>query len=86
MEAGGVEPPSEKRYDTKTTCLALFRCAANPCELTARSPSALRTSKKCGRLVRLVSPGAPDRNALASLLCDVSIQARKQSSRRRVLN
>ena len=24
VEAGGVEPPSEKRYDTKTTCLAHF--------------------------------------------------------------
>src|SRR5216684_110230 len=24
VEAGGVEPPSEKRYDTKPTCLAQF--------------------------------------------------------------
>ena len=85
MEAGGVEPPSEKRYDTKTTCLALFGVRPDPCEPAARSPPALRTSKKRGRLVRLVSPGAPDRNALASLLCDVSIQARRRSSRRRVL-
>jgi hypothetical protein len=26
MEAGGVEPPSEKRYDTKPTCLAGSVC------------------------------------------------------------
>jgi len=25
LEAGGVEPPSEKRYETKPTCLAQFR-------------------------------------------------------------
>jgi adenine-specific DNA-methyltransferase len=25
VEAGGVEPPSEKRYGSKTTCLAQFR-------------------------------------------------------------
>ena len=25
VEAGGVEPPSEKRCDTKPTCLAQFR-------------------------------------------------------------
>ncbi len=24
VEAGGVEPPSEKRYEPKTTCLAQF--------------------------------------------------------------
>jgi len=24
MEAGGVEPPSEKRYATKPTCLSQF--------------------------------------------------------------
>jgi len=24
VEAGGVEPPSEKRYDTEPTCLAQF--------------------------------------------------------------
>jgi len=24
VEAGGVEPPSEKRYDAKPTCLAQF--------------------------------------------------------------
>src|SRR5882762_9988056 len=30
VEAGGVEPPSEKRYDTKPTCLAQFRCFRPP--------------------------------------------------------
>jgi hypothetical protein len=25
VEAGGVEPPSEKRYGSKPTCLAQFR-------------------------------------------------------------
>src|SRR5229473_3214874 len=30
VEAGGVEPPSEKRYDTKPTCLAQFRLVRPP--------------------------------------------------------
>jgi len=30
VEAGGVEPPSEKRYGPKTTCLALFRLFRQP--------------------------------------------------------
>jgi hypothetical protein len=30
VEAGGVEPPSEKRCDTKPTCLAQFRCFRPP--------------------------------------------------------
>ena len=30
VEAGGVEPPSEKRYDTKPTCLAQFHCFRPP--------------------------------------------------------
>ena len=47
MEAGGVEPPSEKRYATKPTCLAQFRLV---------SPAALRMSKKRSRLVRWFSP------------------------------
>ena len=33
LEAGGVEPPSEKRYETKPTCLAQFR---------VRNPGGLR--------------------------------------------
>jgi len=44
MEAGGVEPPSEKRYDTKTTCLALFRCAAKL--LRACRPFAFRAQNE----------------------------------------
>jgi hypothetical protein len=30
VEAGGVEPPSEKRYGSKTTCLARFRLFRQP--------------------------------------------------------
>ena len=30
VEAGGVEPPSEKRCDTKPTCLAQFHCFRPP--------------------------------------------------------
>ena len=30
VEAGGVEPPSEKRYGPKTTCLAQFRLFRQP--------------------------------------------------------
>ena len=44
VEAGGVEPPSEKRYDTKPTCLALFRCAAKL--LRACRPFAFRAQNE----------------------------------------
>jgi hypothetical protein len=47
VEAGGVEPPSEKRYATEPTCLSQFHLV---------SPSALRTSKTRGWLVRWFSP------------------------------
>ena len=30
VEAGGVEPPSEKRYEPKPTCLAQFRLFRPP--------------------------------------------------------
>ena len=30
MEAGGVEPPSEKRYATEPTCLSQFRLVRPP--------------------------------------------------------
>ena len=30
VEAGGVEPPSEKRYDTKPTCLSQFGVRPGP--------------------------------------------------------
>ncbi len=30
VEAGGVEPPSEKRYGSKPTCLAQFRLFRQP--------------------------------------------------------
>jgi hypothetical protein len=52
VEAGGVEPPSEKRYEPKTTCLSQFGERPGPCGLIARSPAALRMSKKRSRLVR----------------------------------
>jgi len=52
VEAGGVEPPSEKRYGTKPTCLAQFGVRPGSRELAARSPAALRMSKKRSRLVR----------------------------------
>jgi len=32
VEAGGVEPPSEKRYDTKPTCLSQFGVRPSPRE------------------------------------------------------
>ena len=45
MEAGGVEPPSEKRYEPKTTCLAQFsffaRRAQNEQETQPASPMVL---------------------------------------------
>ena len=45
VEAGGVEPPSEKRYDTKPTCLAQFGCfafrAQNEQETRPASPMVL---------------------------------------------
>jgi hypothetical protein len=50
VEAGGVEPPSEKRYGSKPTCLALFRFV---------SPATLRMSKKRSQLVRLVLTVSP---------------------------
>ena len=56
VEAGGVEPPSEKRYDTKPTCLSQFGVRPGPCGLIARSPAALRMSKKRNQLVRWFSP------------------------------
>ena len=31
VEAGGVEPPSEKRYGQKPTCLAQFGVRPDPC-------------------------------------------------------
>jgi len=56
VEAGGVEPPSEKRYGPKPTCLAQFAVRSGPWGSAARSPAALRTSKKRSRLVRWFSP------------------------------
>jgi len=56
VEAGGVEPPSEKRYDTKPTCLSQFGVRPGPCGMVARSPAALRMSKKRSQLVRWFSP------------------------------
>jgi len=50
VEAGGVEPPSEKRYGSKPTCLAQFRFV---------SQAALRMSKKRSPLVRLVLAALP---------------------------
>ena len=47
VEAGGVEPPSEKRCDTEPTCLAQFSFC---------SQAALRMSKKRIPLVRWFSP------------------------------
>ena len=37
VEAGGVEPPSEKRYGSKTTCLARFRLFRQPRSERARN-------------------------------------------------
>src|SRR5581483_411753 len=54
MEAGGVEPPSEKRYAAEPTCLSQF--GRTSLARGALSPAALRTSKKRGRLVRRISP------------------------------
>jgi hypothetical protein len=56
VEAGGVEPPSEKRYDTKPTCLSQFGVRPGPCGLIARSPAALGMSKMRNQLVRWFSP------------------------------
>jgi hypothetical protein len=52
VEAGGVEPPSEKRYEPKTTCLSQFGERPGPCGLIARSPAALGMSKMRNQLVR----------------------------------
>ncbi len=56
VEAGGVEPPSEKRYGPKPTCLSQFGVRLGPYGLIARSPAALRMSKKRSQLVRWFSP------------------------------
>ena len=56
VEAGGVEPPSEKRYDAKPTCLSQFGVRPGPCGLIARSPAALGMSKMRNQLVRWFSP------------------------------
>ena len=56
VEAGGVEPPSEKRCDTKPTCLSRFGVRPSPRGPSARSPAAVRMSKKRSRLVRWFSP------------------------------
>jgi len=37
VEAGGVEPPSEKRYEPKPTCLAQFRLVRPPRSEWARN-------------------------------------------------
>src|SRR5689334_2916960 len=39
VEAGGVEPPSEKRYATEPTCLSQFRLFRSPCLERARNSS-----------------------------------------------
>jgi len=56
VEAGGVEPPSEKRYDTEPTCLSQFDVRPSRWRPIARSPTALRMSKKRSKLVRWFSP------------------------------
>jgi len=58
VEAGGVEPPSEKRYGLKTTCVAH----------SVFLPAALRMSKKRSQLVRWSRANLTDRKARASLL------------------
>jgi hypothetical protein len=65
VEAGGVEPPSEKRYAAEPTCLSLFR--RGPLSRTAGSPATLRTSKKRSQLVRLVSPAPSGPKGLGQL-------------------
>ena len=52
VEAGGVEPPSEKRYGPKPTCLSQFGVRPHPCGRAARSPAALGMSKMRNQLVR----------------------------------
>jgi hypothetical protein len=53
VEAGGVEPPSEKRCDTKTTCLAQFVVFAggawNEQETLPASPMVLARSLRTER-------------------------------------
>jgi hypothetical protein len=53
VETGGVEPPSEKRYDTKPTCLAQFRCfarhAQNEQETQPASPMVLARALRTER-------------------------------------
>jgi len=65
VEAGGVEPPSEKRYAAEPTCLSQFR--RDSLARTAGSPDALRTSKKRRRLVRLISPAPSGPKGLGQL-------------------
>src|SRR5579863_819841 len=50
VEAGGVEPPSEKRYETKTTCLAQFR---------VRNPGGLRAFAIRGQNEQEMRPASP---------------------------
>ena len=54
VEAGGVEPPSEKRYEPKPTCLAQFICFArrawNEQETQPASPMNLARALRTERL------------------------------------
>jgi hypothetical protein len=54
VEAGGVEPPSEKRYATEPTCLSQFvffaRCARNEQETRPASPVVLAQALRTERL------------------------------------
>src|SRR5438477_11505465 len=65
VEAGGVEPPSEKRCATKPTCLSQFN--RDSLARTAVSPVTLRTSKKRNRLVRWFSPAPSGPKGLGQL-------------------
>ena len=74
MEAGGVEPPSEKRSGPKPTCLShsiwFAGYARNAQDALPASPIDLAGTPRTE-----VPP--------ASLLCDASIRARRRSSGRR---
>ena len=54
VEAGGVEPPSEKRYATEPTCLSQFVCFAsrawNEQETPSASPMVLAHALRTERL------------------------------------
>jgi hypothetical protein len=50
VEAGGVEPPSEKRYATKPTCLSQFR---------SRAACAGRWFASCGQNEQETQPASP---------------------------